>query len=682
MNSRKLKTRIFMIQNRLMGLLLATVGSVAGFAVGAESEFVLVREGADAVPIIVARDAPHYTRRAADELAAFVEKTSGAKPQVIEGMPAPRPDHAIWVGHQPDLEAVFPKLNFTFEHPEETLIACDGKNLVIAGRDRWDPQNPTGLHEGGKKIFFQAEYGTANVVYTFVQDDLGVRWLWPGDLGEDILERKTITFAPFERRYHPQIRHRAGIFGFMAANHRRGSIQDWPRYHRLLLGSIDTKFAGHGFSTWWDRYHEQHPDYFALQPDGTRSGYPEPGNAKICHSNPAVWKQWLANVEEELRANPHATVFNASPNDSYSRGHCVCEKCRAWDHPDAERFVFGWARTGPRPEGPRETHPALSDRHVKFANIVAGMLREKYPDKDYYVAMLAYGWWRPAPLREVPANNVLIVNVANFFWDVNNPGTMKDPPAKQFADWGKLAHKQIWRPNTGDPAGWQKGLPDVPFTRRAEVFRHVAENNCVGIYVDKVWNYWATQGPIYYLMAKLAWDPRADEQAIMDDYYERGFGPAAAELKAYWTLMEQARDRKVDEFPGETEGYAEVYDTAFFKTARDLIDQATAKVANAPEKYADRVDRVRVGLDFTQLMSEIRAEVAKVIASKGKDKEADKKARALWTQVDEMAKAHPDAMNWKYLTPQSRQMQRGGVMHPDHLNSKDKQTEDPKSDLF
>ncbi|MCA1809671.1 MAG: DUF4838 domain-containing protein, partial [Lentisphaerae bacterium] len=334
---------------------------------------------------------------------------------------------------------------------------------------------------------------------------------------------------------------------------------------------------------------------------------------------------------------------------------------------------------------------ALSDRHVKFANIVGRMLKETYPDKDYYVGMLSYGIWRPAPIGEKPDDNVLIINCSNFFWDLKNPGQMAEPPAVQFANWGKVSSKQIWRPNTGDPAGWQKGLADVPFTRRAEVFRHVADNKGAGIYVDKVWNYWATQGPIYYLMAKLAWDPYADANAIMDDYYQRGFGPASAELKEYWTMMEKARDRKVDEFKEEIDGYPEVYDQAFFDKAYGLLDQAAAKVADAPKKYGERVAYVRFGLDYIKLMSDIRAEVAKVIQSKGEDKEADQKARELWGEIEGMRQAYPDAMNWIYISPQTRQMRRGGVMHPDHLKGSlkpasapaiDTNTDDPNADLF
>ena len=65
----------------------------------------------------------------------------------------------------------------------------------------------------------------------------------------------------------------------------------------------------------------------------------------------------------------------------------------------------------------------------------------------------------------------------------------------------------VWRPNTGSPAGWQQGLPDLSVAQTIEDIEYFAENQGVGIYIDSVWEHWATQGPQYYVMAHLLWDP-------------------------------------------------------------------------------------------------------------------------------------------------------------------------------
>ncbi|MCA1809829.1 MAG: hypothetical protein LC725_10330, partial [Lentisphaerae bacterium] len=235
-------------------------------------KFVLVREGTDQAPIIVAQDATPFTRIAAGELAGFIEKISGARPMILEEMPDPLPERAIWIGLQPFFRKIFPDTDFELRHAEEILIVADGRNLVIAGRDIWDPQNHVRQLSRGRTVEnVQREYGTVNAIYTFVQDFLDVRWLWPGSLGEDIPQRATIEFAPFEYRYHPQFRGRIGLFsrcslakeGFRTAS----ADQNWARYQRLLFDSLDIP-GGHAYGDWWERFHETHPEYLALQPDG------------------------------------------------------------------------------------------------------------------------------------------------------------------------------------------------------------------------------------------------------------------------------------------------------------------------------------------------------------------------------------------------------------------------------
>lgn len=175
------------------------------------AELVLVEDGESRAPIVVFQDAPRFTRRAADELAEYIEKVSGVRPDVIEGEPDPLPDSAVWVGYQPVLNDLFPEMDFDFNHPEEILIAANQNHLVIAGRDRWHPDylrvegdSYKGRDAGLDGV--QQEYGTINAVYTFLQDYLNIRWLWPGNLGEDVPRSDTIAFAPFDYRYHPQFR--------------------------------------------------------------------------------------------------------------------------------------------------------------------------------------------------------------------------------------------------------------------------------------------------------------------------------------------------------------------------------------------------------------------------------------------------------------------------------------------
>lgn len=640
------------------------------------AELVLVEEGVSRAPIVIFEDAPPLTRRAADELAGYIEKTSGAKPKIIEGEPRPIPEQAIWVGYQPVLEKLFSDVDFEFRHPEEIVITANENHLVIAGRDRWNPKHLVAEVRDEQIVGKQQEYGTINAVYTFLQNHLGVRWLWPGELGEDIVERKTVALGPFEHRHHPQIRARGGLFHFSSLGNRGyGRSHAWTRRQRLQLDSLHQP-GGHAFGDWWDRFHEEHPDYFALQPDGTRSGFPRPKYAKLCQSNPAVWKQWLGDVETQLKKDPTRTVFSGSPNDSWLSGHCVCEKCSAWDDPDGEPRMFHW-------KGMNRKHVALSDRHVRFANHLARQLKQRYPGQDYYVLMLSYGHSRPVPVEAVPADNVIMSSVANFFGRTHlkdRGSTWGTTHREQLAGWGKVASHLMWRPNTGSPAGWQQGLPDLHTHQTIEDLKFVAANHCIGIYIDSVWEHWATHGPQYYAMAQLTWDPDQDGQAVLDDYYRRGFGPAGNEVKAYYSLFERSRQSFVDKY-GYSAGVANflhLYTDELLAEADEHLRRAAANVESGPDKYRQRVDFVRAGLAYTELLVENIALMSQYWQQEDDGMAASVKKN--WQAIEALCEKHPYAINWGPVRSQTPRM-RG--LHPDYPNPKWKpriSSQAPKND--
>lgn len=636
-----MRRQVSLISHRRWCILLLTGLSVFGFArQGMCAPVTVVEGGISRAPIIVPEAGAPRTVQAAVELADFIEAMSGARPEVIEGRPAELPGAAIWVGYQPVLEELFPDLDFAFEHPEEILLAANGRNIVIVGRDVWDPEH---LDVGGVRNF-QQEYGTANAVYTFMQDQLGVRWLWPGEWGTDIIETDTIRIEPFVFRYHPQVVSRGGLFAYSTL-HR--AERDWHRFMRLQLDSMGAVGGGHGFGGWWARFGETHPEYFALQPDGTRGYVRSPNTVKMCMSNIDVAKQWVEDVAAQLEQHPYQRVFNASPNDGWFTGHCICDDCREWDHPDGELRRFSW-------RGMSRDYVALSDRDVTFANRVGRMLKERFPDHELYVYMLAYGHSRPAPIGVVPDDNVIIGNVANFLLrsDLADRGSREGRLHKDnFAAWGELVDRQFWRPNVGSPVGFQMGLPDVPIRRTIDDIKFTADHGLMGIYVDYVREHWATQAPLYYIMAQLIWDPRADAEALLEDYFKRAYGPAAPQMEAYWSYLEEIREEYYETSP---EGLAPIdwYSPERLQPAREFIEAAYAATRGAPEKYRERVRIAEIGLEYTDLLSEAGRIMRSINSGSLTDAERDQmrdKVIANWDKIREFQHSHPAAMRWQRL---------------------------------
>lgn len=620
----------------LIALLLAPLAALHA------ADFIISDAGIAPAPIIVFKGAPPRTRDAAVTLAEYIEKISGVKPVVMDGEPQPVPERAVWIGVQPAVRALFPKTDFGFKQAEETLIVAGEKHLVIAGRDRWIPGHMEAKGRLAMKTGIQQEYGTANAVYSFIQEQLGVRWLWPGE--EDVMTRGRIAIAPMEKRYAPQIRSRGGMLVKTSLGDNKESGEEfWARYQRMQLDSMDMS-GGHGFNDWWDKYGATHPDYFAAAPDGSRSAVkPNVNNTKLCASNPKVWQQWLEDASAKVTADPLLRVVNVSPNDGYTSGHCTCANCLAWDHPDGEKveWTFGG---GVKFQGVSQT-----DRDVRFANTLARLLKERFPERELFVQLNAYGLARNPPIGIKPDDNVIISSVANFH--MRSPKE-RELPMQQHAGWAKVAKHLMWRPNLGSPAGLSWGMPDVAMTQAGEDFHFAAEQHCLGLYFDLFWLHWATQGPHYYTLAHLAWNPQTDVAALMDDYYQRGFGPAAAEVKAYWQLMEQTRMEFVAAEPSRFRAFdlPKKYPPEFFAKAQTHLDAAKAKLTSAEAKFQRRLHFIQCGLDYAKLVADTRAGMQKLEASKGTDAEA--KARVLdnWNRAAKMKADFPEhAINWQAI---------------------------------
>eukprot|EP01031_Cornospumella_fuschlensis_P013507 gene13507-16518_t len=202
----------------------------------------------------------------------------------------------------------------------------------------------------------------------------------------------------------------------------------------------------------------------------------------------------------------------------------------------------------------------------------------------------------------------------------------------------------MWRPNTGSPAGWQQGLPDLSTQQTIRDLKDVAAAKCMGIFIDGVWEHWATQGPQLYVLAQLVWDPSADDQAVLADYYQRAFGPAAAAVREYFEALEKARmvftakngEAGVLSFDG-------LYTDDLLRESQARLDRAAAAVTADP-LLRSRVAFVQAGLTYTKLT------MSNIGLMKGywkkKDETTADQVRKNWKTIEGLVAANPYSINW------------------------------------
>ena len=71
---------------------------------------------------------------------------------------------------------------------------------MATGRNTIPPGDPLNMNTSA---------GTLFGVYTWLEHDVGVRWLWPGDLGTFVPSLPTIMARPYNRMISPQFFQRA-----------------------------------------------------------------------------------------------------------------------------------------------------------------------------------------------------------------------------------------------------------------------------------------------------------------------------------------------------------------------------------------------------------------------------------------------------------------------------------------
>ena len=389
--------------------------------------------------------------------------------------------------------------------------------------------------------------GTLFGVYRLLHGSLGVRWLWPGELGTVIPRRETWVVPYQEQIEAPALlmrvirndrpdrikqRDQTRTWGEVVVGPDQSEVRyeqdEWWRAQ--LLGEQRLFRATHAFNHWEERYFEEHPEFFGYQHLGRTHAQPVMAGKhwKICNSEPGVVDIFVATARRQLDADPHKWTVSASQGDSAITGFCMCADCQALDPPGGEEIRLRDGKTGGHFD-----YRQLTDRHVDWWNRIADQLAETHPGR--YVATWAYGAYRFPPLQRKLRDNI-IIGFVGFTW--LDDYTMEQD-RRYWQGWSDAAARLMLRPNNFHVG---LGFPLNHSRRMAADIRMAHERGMFAAEFDALIGHWATQGLNYYVLAALLWNPQANVDDLVDDYCAAGFGPAAADIRAYFDELERMTD--------------------------------------------------------------------------------------------------------------------------------------------
>ncbi|MDP6114804.1 MAG: DUF4838 domain-containing protein [Planctomycetota bacterium] len=555
----------------------------------------LVERGKANVEIVVITRSP-LLRYAAEELQTFIAKATGAKVEIVNrrsGMiPAIVLGDNLWARQAAGIDVgKLPRDGFRIKRTKDVIY--------IAGRD--DPYaDPKRLLTRSIAHF---EKATLFGVYDFLERFVGVRFYFPGDIGTVVPKTDTLRIPLVDISEAPDFFTRkisysgidwggtsdkdaSRVFSSLGQMRWRGQTSYVPNCHSMARCGLSRRFA------------DTNPEYFALLPNGKRdSDLSLPGHpGQHCFSSKGLEDEVYKDGVAFLTGKPASArnvitsrgiswwdasafrpgYFNIMPNDGYGpRNYCRCKGCWPYlGNGKASELIWGFV-----------------------ARVAKRLQQDGYPG---YVTGMVYSGYRAVPEFEIP-DNVLVMVALMGPWKDKYP-EFQAADDKSAIDWSKKIGKKIWMWNYINAYGSKipPGVPAISTKCIASYYKRMAPH-MFGAYVQSDTDYALFHYLNYYVIHKLFWNNDTDVDALVNEYQQKLFGPAAGPMGVFFARLEDIwMNQLLGEFKStargpvmvkhtEVEVWEQVYTDEVFGQLEALYDEAEKLARNDP----DSLTRVR-----------------------------------------------------------------------------------------
>lgn len=572
-----------------------------------QAQVAIVSDGAARAEIVTAADAPPMVALAAQELQTYLRRISGAELPIVH-QPSGEPV-AIYVGES----AYTRELGIDpAELKYDAYIMRSGENwLALLGDDeRYQPIEPaaqsknemeevdaewdsmTGEHwsnyyrslfktySTALDLWSADDRGTINAVYAFLRD-LGVRWYFPGEIGEVVPQQTTIHLPKLDRTVRPDFAVRNPRLYYNEFFRNKADETLW----QLRLGLNDgSEMLGHGPTGHGinpvharDEVKAAHPEFYAIW-GGQRM---TEGAGKPCLSSTGLKQQNIAYLRAMFDHYPDRMI-DVSPADGYMN-LCECDKCEG-----KQTLERGW-------------NGQLSDYVWTYVNDIAKEVYKTHPDR--MIRCLAYTSYQlpPASIEQLSPNVAVIFCRwrANFvdpqtrqkFLDLREAWKAK-LPSGEFYIWDYYLHPRRNSVYTGIPVVFSQII-----AQDLQSLKGFSQGEFIE--VQRNWPAWevpwralAANHLNLYVTSRYYWDADQELEPLLDEYFRLYYGPAAEPMRELFTYAEENWPRATQEL--------------------EVIDRLMALGETARDKAGNGIygERVQTLVDFMKPLKERRAVLA------------------------------------------------------------------------
>jgi hypothetical protein len=641
-----------MIKRRCCVKMLVALGAlfVVLDAGTAFSQVALVRDGKARAVVVTGVKPSDVAAYAVEELVNHVKKATGQQLPVAVEIDIPAGyESRVFVGvtdsaRKQGIDAD----NLEIEH---YVLRTVGNDLYIVGKelypDQYHGSRPRYSEPWNPLATENVHTGTLLGVYEVLENFLGVRWLWPGDLGTYVPRCSTFVIPAIDTTVKPKLCYRdiggwnlpqifltGSYFGRkVPRNYRTGGMSEeivgklvfpteeaaytygravevYHRRHRRVTQIENARVlpATHliaGVSDMWAKYGKEHPEWFAMRADGERglktlrAGPWTP----LCVSNSEL-QHFI--VEQAWDGGDELRLGEA---DGAGASMCHCPQCMAWDGPQPKDI----------PEDLRAykyTPHAMGDRYARYWKAVYDLAVKRNPNVK--ISVYLYHTTLPAPVTDIKLNKNItgefVIYGARDGW---YPMSQQEDQwyRDQWLGWEQTGMSLVYGPNYLLNS---YATPNVTTRQTGEFFRLAYQHGMIGTNFRSYTFSWAAHGPMAYMHHRLNWNPELEIETIRQEYFS-AFGPAAADVERYFDYWENyaatrpaIRDISSDPLGAlerlkRIRGHYLAYPSQVYPPAEAILAKALEAAKKDPlPDFAQRVEFLQAGLKHSLLSTTLQ----------------------------------------------------------------------------
>ena len=552
-----------------IAIFLTTIRALGLFAM-----MPLAENGKAACPVVVPDLAVPAELKAAQTLAEYLKKVTGAEFLIRKESTVPAGCRSVHVGRTVLAEKTLPELK-NFDQEEWIIHTADDTLFLTGGNLR----------------------GIGYAVSEYLEQHCNIRRFT--EEVETVPKNSSLRSGTLNLRGKPHLGTRwvfdrldsaASSAGFKEWNKGFSNTQTHNGMHKLLGGNR----PHHTFIDYSNSWPKDNPELYTRTAEGKvlipKNGT---GPGQICMTSPEARKRVLSQLkafiardrkEAAEKGYPAPVIYDISQNDN--NDFCVCASCKAI----------------------KDREGSFSGPVLDFINYIAREIGKEYP--EIMIRTFAYQFTARPPKNMRAEDNVLIhiamlgSEFGGEYYNYDSLRSLAHPLNKESAE---LILK--WAGHAKNLAWWDYGIlyPSIPepFVRIEAVLYNLpffAKNNGSHFFLE------FEDLPFHsftmlerWLCYKLSDKPFADGKALVKEFMTACYGKGAPAMTELLEYMEKRQNECPHRIGSADYNFKSYLDDAYFKTVFALLKKAAAAAGN-DAAAVERINRERIPLIAGLLM--------------------------------------------------------------------------------